>query len=128
MVTANFTGWLQDELNRRGWDQAELARRADVAQSHLSRVMSQLRNPGPDFCRAIARAFRVPPEDVFRRAGLLPPEPEMKATYREALHLFAQLPEELQRMVLVQMRALLEVQNNALIQPGSQQPASKTTS
>jgi len=36
-------------------------------------VMTESRRPGPDFCTGVARALSLPPERVFRKAGLLPP-------------------------------------------------------
>lgn len=68
--------WIKKELKARGWSQNELARRAGLSSGAVSNVMTQLRQPGPDFCTGIARAFRLSPEEVFRRAGLLPPKPE----------------------------------------------------
>lgn len=38
----------------------------------LDKVIGGFANPGLDFCRGIARAFNMPLEDVFRRAGILP--------------------------------------------------------
>ncbi len=72
----NLLEWIRNELNERGWDQAELARRANITQAQISRVMSGTRNPGPEFCNGIARAFNIPPERVFRLAGFLPSYPE----------------------------------------------------
>lgn len=34
--------------------------------------MTRERGAGPDVCQAIARALGLPPEEVFRQAGLLP--------------------------------------------------------
>jgi len=65
--------WLIVEMNTRGWSNSELARRSDVVQSTVSLVLSGKSRPGDDLCTGIARAFRITPEEVFRRAGLLPP-------------------------------------------------------
>ena len=68
----NLAKLIVDELNNRGWSQSELARRTGLNQGNLSRVLSGDRQPGSDVCNAIARALRIPPEKVFRAAGLLP--------------------------------------------------------
>lgn len=68
----DFSVWLLEEVNERGWTFAELAKRAGMNTGTLSRVLNETRNPGPDFCTAIARALGIPVEEVFRRAGLLP--------------------------------------------------------
>ena len=103
-----FQEWLETELNRRDWRIADLARRASVDKGNLSRVLSGLRNPGPDICLAIARALNVPPEDVFRQAGILPPKAEVDAKSEEMLHLFQQLKAEDQERLLQTARAWIE--------------------
>lgn len=37
--------------------------------------MNGKRSPGEDTCKAISRAFGIPPEEVFRAAGILDPQP-----------------------------------------------------
>jgi transcriptional regulator with XRE-family HTH domain len=71
----DFSTWLIGELEKRGWSNSELARRAGVTQGAISHVISGTRSPGTDLCRSIARAFKIPPTQVFRRAGLLPSPP-----------------------------------------------------
>ncbi len=73
-----LTGWINTELDRRGWSRSEAARRGGVSDSMFSKVISGYANPGLDFCRGLARAFSVPLEDVFRLAEILPPKPAPK--------------------------------------------------
>lgn len=68
----DFSTWLIDEMNTRGWSNSELARRANVVPSTVSMIVSRRKKPGIDFCTGIARALKTPPERVFRLAGLLP--------------------------------------------------------
>lgn len=68
----DFASWLNDELSARGWTYSELARRAGVVASTVSMVASGKSSPGFDLCQGIARAFAVPLETVYRKAGLLP--------------------------------------------------------
>lgn len=91
MVTnEEFSAWLQQEIAKRGWDQAELARRSKITPGQVSHILSGDRKPGSTACRGIARALQLPPEEVFRHAGLLPmahktPEgiEELQFYYRE---------------------------------------------
>jgi transcriptional regulator with XRE-family HTH domain len=106
MSNDTFTNWIEGELTQRGWSPAELARRANIAQSHLSRVLSGMRGAGPDLCTGIAQAFALPPEAVFRKAGLLPPEQEHTSQEREAVHLLRELSPERREYILTTMRAL----------------------
>lgn len=91
-----FTEWLDTELKQRGWSRADLARRAHVSQSTLSLIWSGERAPGPDFCRAVARALGYPQEYVFRKAGLLDdlPPPDHDPEIQLALRLLSSLPPE----------------------------------
>lgn len=66
-----FGEWLDHEISRRGWSQSELARRGGVSASAVQQVVTGITRPGPRVCQAVARAFEMPPEEVFRLAGLL---------------------------------------------------------
>lgn len=67
-----FTKWIDDELNRKGWSRSEAARRGGISDSMFSKIFSGVTTPGLDFCRGLARAFNVELEVVLRRAGILP--------------------------------------------------------
>ena len=98
--------WLLTELEKRGWTQAELARRANLADATLSRIISETRQAGPDTAVAIARALHVPPETVFRRAGLLPPLPPEVEEEREVIAIWRRLPASVRRTVATMLRGL----------------------
>lgn len=72
MAMDHFSEWLREQLKIRGWDQAELARRSGITPGQISRIITAMRQPGPDAVNGIATALRVPAEEVMRRAGLLP--------------------------------------------------------
>ncbi|HEY3376163.1 MAG TPA: helix-turn-helix transcriptional regulator [Armatimonadota bacterium] len=105
----DFADWLQAELRSRGWDQAELARRSRVTHAQISRLLAGDRRPGPTACRAIARAFHLPPDEVFRRAGLLPKAPDALAGSEELLQLYRELPPDDRTRLLVIARSLREL-------------------
>jgi transcriptional regulator with XRE-family HTH domain len=62
-------------LNERGWSIRELARRADVTDSHLSRVLrrANYKTPSADLARRVAVAFGLPVDyfPEFREAFVL---------------------------------------------------------
>jgi transcriptional regulator with XRE-family HTH domain len=89
-----FITAIEDELKERGWSQSELAKRSDINPSTLSLILSGDRNPGPDICLGVARAFDLPPEDVFRTAGLLPPKTKQDHLIELITHLASQLHTE----------------------------------
>ena len=95
MSIGSFTEWLKDEMDARGWNQSELARRAGIHRSMVSLVLSGKRQASADFCFAISNGLRLPPEHVFRRAGLLPPESKDDFEgYQEWFNILRNLPEE----------------------------------
>ena len=97
-----FANWLLEELIKRGWSQADLSRRANLSRTAVSNILTGNRAPGPDFCRAVARALGYPQELVFRKAGLIddPPPPDYDPNLRIALHLLANLPPEERQEIL----------------------------
>ena len=67
----NFADWLQQQLDKRGWSQAELSRRSAIPTGQLSRILNGSRNAGPEPCIALAQAFGLSREEVFRARGWL---------------------------------------------------------
>jgi len=108
-MESNFVDWLTTEVERRGWNNSELARRAGVGHSTVSQVLSLQQNPGLGFCIGVARAFDIPPEDVLRLAGLLPPLPPAVKEEREIVRLIRSIGVQAREVVMAQLRALAGV-------------------
>lgn len=102
----DFANWLMREIEERGWTNAELARRAGISAPNVSMVISGQKGIGWEFCLGIARALGYPPEDVLRRAGLLPPIPARVQDEQEMLGIWRTLSDLQRRTILVMMRAL----------------------
>ncbi len=68
-----FFDWLNIELTKRGISNNELARRAGMSSANMSKAMTGKIAVTWDFCAGVAMALGYAPEDVFRKAGLLPP-------------------------------------------------------
>lgn len=107
-----FAKWLQAELDKRDLRQTDLARRTGIGTSQISRIVNMERGVGPESAVAIARALKIPPEIVFRKAGLLPPEPEEPLEHapkvREIVHLYEQLDDRDQDEVLAIVRTIVK--------------------
>lgn len=107
----DFSSWLNEMATQNGWSGNELARRAGVTGATISNVMNERTAVTYDLCAGIAKALQVPAEDVFRRAGLLPP-----ATGGEkiqiATDLARNLPEPLLDLWLEQGRVIYRQKNN----------------
>lgn len=92
MQRSEFVQWLDEELAQRGWSDHQLARRAGLSHSVISRARSGV-NPKWEACEALAMALELPPEIVFRKAGLLAPLHGEAGELEEWRYLLAQLPE-----------------------------------
>jgi len=105
-----FVSWLRSELELRGWDQAELARRSSVTTAQISRIISGERRAGAEVCRKIARALQLPIEEVYRKSGLLPSKGIQPAGSEELLFLFKEMGDDDRRRLLALARALHELE------------------
>ena len=72
---------LEGEMRRRGWNQAELARRLGARQQSVSRWMDEQNptRPSVEACYQIAERLEVDPQTVLQLAGLAPPERAISA-------------------------------------------------
>lgn len=104
----DFPRWLNKQIEDRGLSQAQLARLAGVTRSAINGILTESRGAGPDVLLAIARALKLPPETVFRAAGLLPPRPDTNPELEEANYKLSQLPEWQRKLVLDFIDTLIE--------------------
>lgn len=95
-----FRDWLAWEATERDWSLRELSRRARISHASVSNVLSGVQQPTAAFCDAIAHAFDLPQEEVFRRAGLLDPKPAPTILTDRLLAIAAQLSEDEMRDLL----------------------------
>ncbi|CAK0772693.1 XRE family transcriptional regulator [Gammaproteobacteria bacterium] len=96
----NFPAWLDRELSAKNWTRADLSQVAKISQSALSLIYSGDRKPGPEVCNAIAQALRLPPDEVFRAAGLLPPKSETTELIDQITFITSDLPIDDQQEIL----------------------------
>ena len=99
-----FPKWIMDQLESRNWSQAELARRAGLSRTAINDVISGNANAGYTLCLSIANALELPPESIFRKAGLLPPNPDVDEEIEQILHEVEKLPKSDQEEVLAFIR------------------------
>lgn len=107
-----FADWLINELAKRDWSQAELARRCSTTTATISRIINGERRIGTDVANAIAFAMKIPNEEVFRQAGLLPSKPEIDPALEELNYKLSTLPPDLQEEALNYLNYLIEKQDN----------------
>lgn len=102
-----FVDWLKSELRERDWSQSDLAREAGVTRSAINGIITGNRGAGVDLLRAIAKAFKYPPDTVYRAAGLLPPTDLQNEQIIAIVHKFTQLSPYDQRVIEALIDALL---------------------
>lgn len=83
LVETDFVEWLQAELDKRQWNQSDLARAGGMTPGQVARVMAGTRGFGKDFLAGVATALNLPVEYVFRKAGWLPSYGEMLPEARD---------------------------------------------
>lgn len=104
-----FANWLEAQMRRRGWSAAELSRRSRLPKATVSRILNRKRAAGERAIKALARGLELPPEMVFRAAGVLPGEPKSDPLTEEGLHILHKLDGEDRVDALRYLRMRLEV-------------------
>ncbi len=64
IVDMKFNDWLLEEMKKRGWSQAELARRSGLTRAAISNYVSGQR-PNSVAIDKLAKAFQVSPSMLF---------------------------------------------------------------
>lgn len=133
-MNSGFSTWLDRELQTRGWSQSEAARRGAISSQMVNAVVNGQANPGLDFCKGIARAFKLPLDDVFRLAGILPTPPAPPPQTRErrivynvntdelVLDLWHALGHEDQAIVHELMERLAQLEPRIIGEPPEEKP------
>jgi len=101
-----FTQWLLKEINSRGLSYTQVAKKGGISHARISQVIGG-EPPGKRFCIGISRALGVSRDEVFRRAGILPPGTPQNDQEQSALHLFRRLETEDKDRLLAIMRGLI---------------------
>jgi len=119
MNKEKFAEWLAGQLAERDMTQADLSRKSGVSDAQLSRLLRAERGVGESSVSAIARALGLPPETVFREAGLLPPESKPNKIIKAIEYLANRLPVEEQAEILeyTRMRVRLAERRDAKKRP-----------
>lgn len=113
----NFGTWLLKELEHRKISQSDLSRMSGLSRGTISNLISGARGRGPDSIEAIARALKIPQEQVFRAAGLLPKEDKDDTWVEEMNHKMKLLPPA--------MRPIAEKLLNSLLEDAEPAPSKK---
>jgi transcriptional regulator with XRE-family HTH domain len=105
----DLSEFVESEMRKRGWNQADLARFTGMTTGGVSMLLNRTRKPNPDTLIALAKAFTIPAETLFRVAGFLPEVTTIDSQKEELLYLFDQLPEKEKKDLLKYVRINLEM-------------------
>lgn len=100
--TTYFSEWLQEELDRRGWRQVDLARRSGLPRQTINTLLRGRSEPRAETCLALARGLDLPAETVLMAADLLPEGqvPDRDPSLQELMNLMKRMSEDERREIL----------------------------
>jgi transcriptional regulator with XRE-family HTH domain len=100
-METTFGDWLTKKMEEREWSQADLARASGLTRQAIGYYLGpKSKRPDEEALKLIAKAFKVPIEQAYRAAGILPPEKKRKETIEEIEHALDDLSEgELQEFL-----------------------------
>lgn len=111
----SFSDWLNEQMRREKWSQADLARAAGIGPSTVYKMLnSKSKRPDPESCLGIARALDISPVTVFRAAKLLPADPEFPEL-DDLKFVVAQLPGQARQEILAIAKVILEFHNKGQV-------------
>lgn len=110
-----FSEWLQNEMNKRGWSQSDLARAADLNRAVINKLLNGKSHPQPATLEAISRALKIPIEITYRAAGLLPVSTDNDDTIEEAIYVLKNIHSAQRKATAVALlKALIAEEENEL--------------
>jgi len=108
-----FSEWLQEEIDKRGWSQADCARSANLNRAVINKLLNGKSQPQPSTLAAIARAFKLPIETTYRAAGLLPPSSDHDDSTLELMYIFKSIQSPQRKATAIMLlKALITEEEN----------------
>jgi len=83
--------WVQDELDKRDWSQADLVRASKKSRGTISKSINGINEPDTKTVAAICDAFGYPREKGYRIVGILGPELNVDGQTQELTYYFHKL-------------------------------------
>jgi len=100
-----FSEWLLGKIEESGLSYSEIGRRGHISHARISQVISG-ESPGADFCIGVAKGLGLSPEDVLRRAGILPSLPPEVEEQQEAIRIIRRLDPTFRDAAMSMLRGL----------------------
>lgn len=105
----NFGGWLQVELDRRGWSRLHLAQIGEMQPSAVSKWALNQQRPSPAQCAKVAEALGMDLDVVLAAAGHRPRSSQAPGVIRsEVVAIVNHIPERLLAVVVPMLQGLTD--------------------
>lgn len=105
--TEIFIEWLDNKLTEAHLTDSQLAKRADMSHSVLSKARKGIL-PSWNACIKIARGFRIDPIEVFRAAGLVLTPSDLDADFERLKIVYDLLPNKKRKLAVKLISVLVE--------------------
>lgn len=86
LTMEKLSAFIERELEKRGWTQADLCRASGMNDSMISNLINERRKLGLNSVISLAKAFNMSTDEVLRGSGLLPPVKPRTAEHERLLH------------------------------------------
>jgi len=106
--TDSFWEWAEKELDIRRLSWYRIEKLSNLSNASIGKRARERLPPTKITCQALAKAFRVPVEYVFRKAGFLPPQTINDEEASEILALFNNLSKADQERLMIIMHSFIE--------------------
>lgn len=99
---SDFVDWLEDEIKAGRLRRADIANTGFVKRPTVSALFKRkTKSLGADMCQAIAQAMNLQMEDIYRKAGQLPPKPNTEDPWmKEAINKLSKITNEEKRDIV----------------------------
>jgi transcriptional regulator with XRE-family HTH domain len=94
VMPREFWEWLDGVIEQYGPSERKFAEKVGIAPSVISKARTNVQPISWDACKAIADFIGVPPEKVFRLAGLLPQPLDWQPEFDEWMGVFQDLSDD----------------------------------
>lgn len=103
-MAGDFSSWIKENMDERGWSQADLVRASGLSKQAISYYMNKSRYPSIEAVIAICKAFTLPLTAGLVALGVLEPPKDKDKLAEEAENLFEDLDPDDKTEVLSFMR------------------------
>ena len=97
----SFAEWLTEQMNEREWSQARLAKESGLSRQAIGYYLGpKSKKPDEEALQKLAKAFKMPVEQVYRAAGVPLSDPMISPEIEQIVHEVERMSHEEQLEIL----------------------------